>query len=105
MFFYDKMKDRDFAAKTVRVLARQRCEYRDARNLMVQQRCDCKYGVANVPDDQLGQYRSEVSGCPELNMLDLIIQAIPKRDWERIVKKAWAQNVKNMRRTVKKTSK
>lgn len=87
MFASRKMFDRDHAARTVKIVARRTCIYRNAREPMARVRCDCKYGIAEHPDDRVGS-SGEQNGCPELNMLLDIIETIPKREWERIVKRA-----------------
>lgn len=90
MFYYNKMFDRDFAARTVALLSRSLCGYKsfDDGKPLEQVRCDCKYGIADRPDDELKRRYSEQNGCPELAMLEDVIRGTPKREWERIVKRA-----------------
>jgi hypothetical protein len=88
MFKYDKLLDRDFAVKTLTVLARRICGYRDAREPMKRVRCDCKYGIADYADAVVSVHHSEQNGCPELNMLAEIISRVPKAEWDKLMKKA-----------------
>jgi len=90
MFYFEKMFDRDFAVRTVALLARKACGYKDpsTKEPLKQVFCDCKYGIADHPDEELMRRHSEQTGCPELSMLEDIIKNTPKREWERIVKKA-----------------
>jgi hypothetical protein len=88
MFKYNKLLDRDFASRTLTVLARSLCCYRDIREPMRRARCDCKYGIADRPDEELFKHYSEQSGCPELNMLAEIISRVPKAEWDKLMKKA-----------------
>lgn len=99
MFTWKKLEDRDYAAKTVMVLARRTCGYRDIRQPLKRIRCDCKYGIADYSDEEILKHHSEQNGCPELNMLEEIIRSIPKRDWERIVKRISRNGMLVARRT------
>lgn len=88
MFTYNKLQDRDFASRTLTVLARSLCGYRNISKPMDRARCDCKYGLADKPDAELFKHYSEQNGCPELNMLAEVIARTPKAEWEKLVKKA-----------------
>lgn len=87
MFTDKKMEDRDYAARTVMVIQRKTCAYRNTKEPLKRIRCDCKYGIADHSDEELMKHHSEQNGCCELAMLEEIIRSIPKRDWTRIVKR------------------
>lgn len=91
MFLYDKLGDRDFMARTMMVLARMLCGYRNPNEPLKRVRCDCKYGIAEHPDNEVLRHHSEQSGCPELNSLEEFIRSIPKKEWERLYKRLLKQ--------------